>query len=93
MVLLVAMKVMGVVITSSPGPILWANKLRWSAAVQLVTPTQYLVPKYVANISSKVLTSLPVVRKASLSTFCTLAISFLETLCLKNSTFTVVKPF
>ena len=81
MVLLVEMKVMGVVITSSPGPILWANKLRWSAAVQLVRPTQCLAPKYEANMSSNFLTSLPVVRKASLSIFFTLVISFSEILC------------
>ena len=55
----VAINVFGVVITSSPGPIPNALKIKWRLHVPFANPAAYLVPQYSANSFSKTFTSSP----------------------------------
>jgi len=53
MLLTEAIKVKGVVMTSSPGPISWANRATWRAVVPEEVAMACLTPQTVANFSSK----------------------------------------
>ena len=55
----VAKNVKGVVITSSPGPILFAIITKWPAVVPLLVATAYFTPHISANSSSNLATSGP----------------------------------
>src|SRR5690606_39650886 len=70
--------VMGVVMTSSPGPISSANRARCNPAVQELSASAAGAPRYCVNSLSKRLVFGPVVIQAERSVSATAAISFSE---------------
>ena len=67
----VAMKVLGVVITSSPGPIPRAFMETYNASVPLPTPTAYFVPHFLATYFSNSATSGPRIKRPCFKTLST----------------------
>ena len=84
-----AANVIGVVITSSPGPIPAAWHAACSAAVSFEMATAYFAPTYSATARSNSATFGPVVRKSDFSTFTTSSISSSSIVCLPYGIITV----